>query len=210
VRVALFGATGLIGRHVLDQLLEQDYEVKVLVGDPTKVPRKSEKLSVIKGETIDPETIGQVISGCEAVIDTLGVRANTKAEAERLLGVTALVLKTMAKYGVTRFVGVAGAGVRVPGDETGISYRVAALSSKLTFRHGVEEKQKEFELVSKSGLEWTILRLPVTTDRALTKKYRTDLRTPPSSTISRADAAYALVSQLRDRRFVKAAPFIGD
>ncbi len=210
MRVALFGATGAIGRHVLDQLLEQDYEVNVLVADPARLPGKGGKATVVRGEIVDPEAIGQTIHGCEAVIDTLGVRANTQAEVNRLLEVMKLILKTMTNDGVRRFIGVAGAGLSIPGDETGIGYRVAALSSKITFRHGVEEKQKEFELVSKSGLDWTILRLPVTTDGPLTKRYEADPRRPPSSRISREDVAFALACQLRDRRFVGAAPFVGN
>jgi hypothetical protein len=73
----------------------------------------------------------------------------------------------------------------------------------------VEEKQKEFELVSKSGLDWTIVRVPYITEGTLTKNYRADLKRPPSSRISRADIAYAVVMQLKERRYVKAAPFVG-
>jgi putative NADH-flavin reductase len=209
VRVALFGATGSIGSLVLDQLLEQGHGVKVLVGDPAKVPSRSERLTVIKGDSGDPGAVGQVIEGCDAVIYTLGVRANSSAEVKRLLAVTELVLTTMRKSGARRFIGVAGAGVKVPWDEKGVGYGLAAWFSKLTFRRGVEEKQKEFELVSKSGLDWTIVRVPYITEGTLTKNYRADLKRPPSSRISRADIAYAVVMQLKERRYVKAAPFVG-
>lgn len=205
----MFGATGSIGSLVLDQLLEQGHGVKVLVGDPSKVPSGTERLTVIKGESGDPGAVGQVIEGCDAVIDTLGVRANTSAEVKRLLAVTELILTTMRKSGARRFIGVGGAGIRVPGDEKGVGYGLAAWFSKLTFRRGVEEKQREFELVSKSGLDWTFVRVPYITEGPLTKNYRADMKRPPSSRISRADIAYAIVNQLQDRRYVKAAPFVG-
>ncbi len=205
----MFGATGSIGSLVLDQLLEQGHGVRVLVGDPAKVPSGAERLTVIKGDSGDPGAVGQVIEGCDAVIDTLGVRANTPAEVRRLLTVTELVLTTMRKSGARRFIGVAGAGIKVPGDEKGARYGLAAWFSRLTFRRGVEEKQKEFELVSKSGLDWTIVRVPYISEGPLTKSYRADLKRPPSSRISRADIAYAVVRQLQDRRYVNAAPFIG-
>jgi putative NADH-flavin reductase len=209
VRVALFGATGSIGSLVLDQLLEQGHGVKVLVGDPAKVHSGNERLNVIKGDSGDPGAVGQVIEGRDAVIDTLGVRANSSAEVERLLAVTELILTTMKKSGTRRFIGVAGAGIDVPGDAKGVGYGLAAWFSKLTFRRAAEEKQKEFELVSKSGLEWTIVRVPYITDGPLTRSYRTDLKRPPSSRISRADIAYAIVSQLKDSRYIRAAPFVG-
>jgi putative NADH-flavin reductase len=205
----LFGAIGPLGRRVLDQLLERDHEVKVLVGDPTKLARKSEKLTVIEGDTEDAEKVGQAIAGCEAVMDTLGVRANTEAEVQRLLKVTGIIITTMGKQGVRRFIGVAGAGVDAPGDEKGLGYRLVAWFSKLPARHVVEEKQKEFELVSRSGLDWTIVRVPFITEGGLTQKYKASLTRPPSSRISRADIAYALVTQLEDRRFIRKAPFVG-
>jgi putative NADH-flavin reductase len=210
VRIALFGATGPLGRRVLDQLLDRDYEVKVLVGDPTKLARKSEKLTVIKGDAEDPEKVGQVVAGCDAVVDTFGARANTRTEVQRLLTVTELILSTMRKQSIRRFIGVAGAGVDVPGDQKGVGYRLVTWFSKLTARHVVDEKQKEFELVSRSGLDWTIVRVPFITDGELTQKYKANLTKPPSSRISRADIAYVLVSQLQDRRFVRKAPFVGN
>lgn len=205
----MFGATGSIGRLVVDQLLEEGNDVKVLVGDPARVPSRSERLTVLGGDSGDPEAVGRVIEGCEAVIDTLGVRANTSAEVGRLLTVTELVLSTMRSSGARRFIGVAGAGIKVPGDEKGAGYGLAAWFSKITSRHGVEEKQKEFELVSKSGLDWTIVRVPYITEGPLTRSYRMDLRRPPSSRISRPDIAYAVVKQLADRKFVGATPFVG-
>jgi putative NADH-flavin reductase len=71
-----------------------------------------------------------------------------------------------------------------------------------------EQKQKEFELVSRSGLNWTIVRVPFITEGPLTKRYRASLAKPPSSRISRADLAYAMVSQIGDREYVRKAPFI--
>ncbi|MDA4114306.1 MAG: NAD(P)H-binding protein [Thaumarchaeota archaeon] len=209
MRVALFGAIGPLGRRVLDQLLERDHEVKVLVGDPTRLARKSEKLTVIAGDTEDAEKVGEAIAGCEAVIDTLGVRANTEAEVQRLLKITEIVLATMREQGVPRFIGVGGAGIDAPGDKKGMVYRLVAWFSKLTAHHVVEEKQKEFELVRRSGLDWTMVRVPFITEGEMTQKYRASLTRPPSSRISRADIAFVLVTQLEDRRFVRKAPFVG-
>jgi len=209
VRVALFGATGPLGRRVLDQLLERDHDVKVLVGDPTKLARKSEMLTVIEGDIADPAKVGETIAGCDAVIDTLGARANTETEVRRLLKVTELILAAMHRHGARRFIGVGGAGVDAPGDQKGSGYRLVARFSKLMARHVVEEKQKEFELVSRSDLDWTMVRVPFITDGELTQKYRASLTEPPSSRISRADIAYVLVSQLQDRRFIRKAPFVG-
>jgi putative NADH-flavin reductase len=209
VRVCLFGPTGSIGRQVLERALEREHEVRVIVGDPVRLPDHGGMLTVIAGDVGDAGKVQRALGGCDAVIDTLGVRANTSAEVERLLSVTKLIISTMERNNVRRFLGVAGAAIDAPGDEKGAGYRLAGWFSRLTSRRAQEEKQLEFDLVSASGLEWTILRVPFVTDGPLTRTYRTSLAGPPSSRISRADIGYALVDQLEERAFVRKAPFIG-
>ncbi len=75
--------------------------------------------------------------------------------------------------------------------------------------HTLEGHSGAVQAASKSGLDWTIVRVPYITEGTLTKNYRADLKRPPSSRISRADIAYAVVMQLKERRYVKAAPFVG-
>jgi len=209
MRVCLFGSTGSIGRHALEQALERGHDVRALVGDRTRLPDRGERLTVIVGDVGDAVKVQEAVAGCDAVIDTLGVRSNTSAEVQRLLSVTKLIISTMAGNGVRRFLGVAGAGVDAPGDEKGAGYRLAGWFSGLASRRAQEEKQRELDLVSSSGLEWTILRVPFVTEGPLTRTYRASLAKPPSSRISRADIGYALVDQLGVRTFVKKAPFIG-
>jgi putative NADH-flavin reductase len=206
----LFGATGATGRLVLGQLLEQGFDVKVLVSDPSKLTVEDERLSVVKGDMEDPDSIGRAISGCDAVIVTLGVRSNSAAEVTRLLGITDSIIASMKRNRVRRFIGVAGASVEVRGDRKGAGYRIVSSLSRLTSRHVVEEKQKEYDRVSGSGLDWTILRVPFITEGPLTKKGRLSLTSPPSSRISRQDIAYALVGQLKDQVYVRKAPFLAD
>ena len=208
MRVSLFGATGATGRLVLEQLIDQRHEVRALVGDPSRLAGKEKGLTVIEGGAEDHGKVGQAVSGCEVVLDTLGMRTNTAAEVERLTGVKESILKAMREQGVTRYIGVAGAGVDVPGDEKGAGYQLASWFRRLTSRYVTEQKQREFELVSGSGLNWTLLRVPFITEGPLTMKYRASLVKPPSSRISRADVAYAMVSQMRDREFVRKAPFV--
>jgi putative NADH-flavin reductase len=210
VRVSLFGATGATGRLVLEQLVDRHYEVRALVGDSSKLAGMEKRLTIIEGDAEEYRKVSQAVSGCEAVVDTLGVRANTAAEVERLSAVKGSILRAMLEQGVTRYVGVAGAGVDVPGDEKGTGYKLASWFKRLTSRYVAEQKQKEFELVSRSGLDWTILRVPFITEGPLTKKYSASLLKPPSSRISRADVAYAMVSQIGDREFVRKAPFVAN
>ncbi len=208
MRVSLFGVTGATGRLVLEQLLDQSHDVRALVGDTSKLAGELERLTIIKGDAGDQDKVSQAVSGCEVVLDTLGARANTSAEVKRLSAVKDSILRAMRDQGVRRYIGVAGAGVDVPGDQKGAGYSMASWFKKLTSRYVSEQKQKEFALVSRSGLDWTIVRVPFITEGPLTRRYRASLTKPPSSRISRADVAYAMVSQIGDREFVRKAPFI--
>lgn len=73
MKVAVFGASGGIGRLVVRHALEKGYAVNAYVRDPAKLQIEHESLSVITGELRDTAAIEQAISGCDAVICALGV-----------------------------------------------------------------------------------------------------------------------------------------
>lgn len=66
--VLLLGATGLLGRNVLNLLLERGIPVRVLVRRPLGV----EGPEVVQGSVLDKETLLKAADGCRAVINCAG------------------------------------------------------------------------------------------------------------------------------------------
>ncbi|PYX51706.1 MAG: hypothetical protein DMG76_31345 [Acidobacteria bacterium] len=68
----MVGATGSIGRHVVDVALEKGYTVRTLVRDPAKARQFSKQVQVIAGDVTRPKTLTAAVDGIDAVIFTLG------------------------------------------------------------------------------------------------------------------------------------------
>ena len=66
--VLLLGATGLLGRNVLNLLLERGIPVRALVR--SSLP--AEGLDVVKGSVLDKETLDKAAEGCRAILNCAG------------------------------------------------------------------------------------------------------------------------------------------
>jgi NAD(P)-dependent dehydrogenase (short-subunit alcohol dehydrogenase family) len=72
LNVAVFGASGNIGRHVVDQLLAAGHNVTAYVRNPGKLGVTHPNLRIIQGELTDAATIARAVDGADAVINALG------------------------------------------------------------------------------------------------------------------------------------------
>jgi putative NADH-flavin reductase len=206
VRILILGSTGRIGSLVLDGVLKEGHEATVLVRDPGRVERRK-GLSIVVGDVRDELAIGAAVRDVNAVIAALGPKSNTPAEEDGLaLGMRNLVA-AMVGGRVQRLVALSGAGVDVPGDRKPLLDRIISRVVRRFARHVVGAKQREFEIFAASELDWTALRPPLVTDGAA-RGYRLDLSLQPGARVTRADVAQALVAQLVDRTFIRAAPFV--
>ena len=63
MKVAIFGATGLLGRECLSQCLEADHDVTVLLRTPSKLPAElREQVTVVEGDGLDPEAVERALA----------------------------------------------------------------------------------------------------------------------------------------------------
>lgn len=75
-KVALLGATGLVGSQILKELLESESieSVRALVRDPSKVNSSfssNKKLELITGDASNIENVKQCLTGCTLLISSL-------------------------------------------------------------------------------------------------------------------------------------------
>ena len=73
MRIALLGATGGIGGHVLDWALDEGHAVHALARRPGALPLAA-WLAVTAGDALDPVAVAEVIAEADAVVSALGPR----------------------------------------------------------------------------------------------------------------------------------------
>jgi nucleoside-diphosphate-sugar epimerase len=77
------GATGLLGRHVVDRLLGSRWEVRALVRNPARAAwLESRGAVLVPGDLTDPESIHAAVSGCDGVIHAAARVSASGTEAE--------------------------------------------------------------------------------------------------------------------------------
>ena len=206
MRILLLGSTGRIGSRVQRAALEAGHEVVALVR-ADHAAEDHERLSVVAGDLQDAATLDGLLARSDAVIATMGPRSNTPAEQRALEDAMATLVEAMQRSSVSRLVALSGAAVDAPGDRKPFADRVMSRIVRRAARHIVGAKQGEFETFSGTRLEWTALRPPLVTDGS-PRGYRLSGRLRPGARVSRADVAQALVDQVEDRSFIRAAPFV--
>ena len=138
--VALFGATGRTGKHLLQQALDSGYAVRVLARDPAKLAGRHEQLVAVQGSLKDATRVEEVIAGADVVLSVLGPTSN-KPTFEISQG-TASIISTMKKHGVKRLIISAGAGVGDPGDTPKLFNKLINVALKATARNVYEDMLK--------------------------------------------------------------------
>ena len=130
MKVLVTGATGFVGSHLTETLLEAEYEVRVLVRRPTQdyslTWLGNDKARVIRGDIMDNSSVQRAVGGVDVVFHLaaqLGKWRVPEAEYHRInVYGTQVLLQECLKAGVEHFIYVSTAGVmgrlkQIPADE---------------------------------------------------------------------------------------------
>jgi nucleoside-diphosphate-sugar epimerase len=212
MQITVFGATGGIGRHVVDQALADGHDVVAYVRTPDKLDRHSPRLRVVVGELSDPAAIQQAVQGSQAVISALGPSLKRAATGTPVTGGTNNILKAMQATGVDRFIGLATPSVPDPRDQPTLKGRALPVLARLMFPNALTELRGMTQAVTESGLNWTLARITNPTDKPATGRVRAGFlgRDDVGSAMTRADIASFLLGHLTDNTYQRAAPAISN
>ena len=204
-RLAILGATGGIGGHLLSWAVNAGYPVHVLARRPDAVPGRP-GVTVTEGDATDPATVADVVAGADAVLSALGPRG---AKTPGLLGSAAsAATQAMVKHGVRRLICVSAAGAFIEGDPEA-NPLVKIILPRIFARSfaGVREMER---VVRASALDWTLVRPTRLVNDPGRGEFRIRDRYPaPGLTrIARADVAQFMVGALTERAYIRQAPAI--
>jgi putative NADH-flavin reductase len=207
--LALFGASGGTGAHLIPLLLERGFAVRAMVRDRASIPLEHERLELLEGDLLDPVATRQAIAGADGVISLAGPRklGPTRIYSEGGRNIVSGMRTAKVKRGV--FVTALG---------TSREFRMPPVLGFLArnvvgwfLRHGWRDGARFEEELARTDLDWTVIRPPALNHLARRGRYRRGiaehLRSP--FRLSRADLAQAVLDQLDDpatvRRWVEVA-----
>lgn len=212
MRVTVFGASGKIGRLVIDNLLANGYDVTAYLRDPSKLKINHPHLTMLEGELSDADRVRQAVRGADAVISALGPSLKLGATGHPVTKGTENIVAAMLAEGVHRYIGLATPSVADPRDRPTLRAMVLPVMARAAFPNALEEIIGMTEAVTKSGLDWTIARITNPTDKPSRGTLRAGYlgRDKIGAAMSRADIAAFLTAQLNDASYLKAAPAISN
>jgi putative NADH-flavin reductase len=212
LRVVVFGATGNIGRHVVEQLLAAGHQVTAYVRNPGKLTMAHPSFTIIQGELDDRTEIARAVDGADAVISALGPTLRRGATGTPLTEGTQRIVEAMLAAGVHRFIGLATPAVADPRDLPTLKGKLLRLMPRLFLPNALTELIGMTEAITSSELNWTIARITAPTDTPAKGSLRAGFlgRDKVGWAMARADIGRFLVGQLTDDRYYRAAPAISN
>jgi putative NADH-flavin reductase len=207
VKLGIFGATGKVGQALVARALETGHEVTALARDPSKLNLTHPKLHVVKGDATNAKDVDAIVQAQDAILNALGP---TKTSPKNILEIsTGLTVSAMKRFGVKRLIVVGGAGMRVPQDSQDFGTQAIGWLISKIIADAVKDKQKQYDLLKQSGLEFVILRAPQIKDGPKVGRYT--IGYPPmgfGAQITPADLSDAMLEMLTGDKFLGTAPAI--
>ncbi|UCC87324.1 MAG: complex I NDUFA9 subunit family protein [Anaerolineales bacterium] len=145
--IVVTGASGYVGSHIVQRLVEMDKPVRALVRSRLRAENEGrlEDLAIewVEGDVTQPETLTSAMQGATAIIHTVAIaieKGGRTYEAINYQG-TVNIVEAAKANGVRRFINLSQLGA----------------NSKLPYRF-LASKGKAQEYVATSGLDWTAFR----------------------------------------------------
>ena len=207
MRVAVIGASGGVGSHIVEQALARGHEVTAAVRNTADVALRHDRLWTVTCDAFDKAAVAAVIQEQDVVFCTLGT--DSRGPTTLYSSAAENVLAGMRQHGVRRLVFLSNFGVA---DETAsdfLSLMMLVLARRVV-RHTLADHRRALDTFIRSDIDWVAVRPMALTNGPRTGRYRVDTWGLPhrGHSIARADVADFMLNQTQDDRYLQRAPAI--
>jgi len=212
MQLTIFGATGATGRLLVQRALDAGHGVVAYARTPGKLGIEHDRLRVVQGGLDDAAAIGEAVRGADAVISLLGPAG--RSPGQPIAAGTRLIVEAMGEHGVRRLVAVATPSARDPRDRFDPRFDPMILAIRVLVGSAYEDIVATAEAVRSSPLDWTLVRIPLLTDKPSAAAWRTGYAGLSGDGVgvrlARANLAAFLLSAAEEDRHVGEAPVVSN
>ena len=205
IKVAVLGGGGRTGNYLVNQLLKQGFSIKLLLRNPENFLIQSSQIEIIKGDALDFNSIKLLLKDCQAVLSTIGQRKDEPLVAS---SATSIILKVMEEYEINRYVLLAGLNIDTPFDKKSTKTQIATDWMKTNFPLIQKDRQKAYDFLFSSNLNWTQVRVPFIEFTDDNRKISINLEDSLGDKISANDIAKFMVTEMLESKYTRKSPFI--
>lgn len=206
MQVTVFGASGKVGRLVVEELLSRQHSVVVFVHNHAPFTA-SNRLKIFKGDIYDAQQVTDALAGSNAVISALGSWGTPTKDVQA--SAMTNIIPAMQAQGIRRIISLTGHDARAEGDVIDLPHKFSHTMLGLIAGKVLRDGEKHIHLLQQSDLDWTVLRSPVMTPQ-ISKDYKLSTSRPlPLAFVPRLAVVEAMADQLlEDCKRNKQSPFI--
>ncbi|MEA2683652.1 MAG: hypothetical protein QOK05_1980 [Chloroflexota bacterium] len=207
MKIAVFGANGPTGQHLVRQALSSGHSVTAVTRHPETFGQRHQMLRVLGGDVYDPASVAQAVAGHDAVLSTLGVPYSRNEITVYSEGV-ANIVESMRQNGVRRLVCVSSSATDPAtrfNDTGGGFFFEKVLKPLITMTMGktmYADMGRMEDRVMRSGLDWTIVRPSGLFDAPVVSAYQVAEGHLRGRFTARTDLANCMLHQLDSDRYV--------
>ncbi len=203
MKLIVFGATGTVGRLLVEQALSQGHQVTAFARDPSALEQDHRDLTRRAGDVLDRDAVADAVQGHDAVLIALGAGRKGGVRAAG----TGHIIEAMARHGVRRLVCQSTLGA---GDSRAqLNFFWKRIMFGLLLRPAYADHEAQEALVRQSGLDWTIVRPAAFTDGPATGTCKHGFPSTEKNLrlkVPRADVAGFMLRQLTDDTYLRQSP----
>ena len=205
MKIALIGATGFVGKAVLNEAVQRGYEVTAIARNP-KTDIESDKITLKTADVYNVNELAEALKGNDAVVNSFNAGwGNPNLYADFIKG-SETIQQATKQAGINRLLVVGGAGsLYIAGQQLVDSPQFPA-----EWKEGATAARDYLNIIKKEEeLDWTFLSPAINLHPGTrTGVYRTGTDEPVFNDkheheISVEDLAVAILDELENNQFVK-------
>ena len=198
--ITIFGATGMLGKHLVKHALYKEYTVKAFGRNIFTSFDEQEQLQLIPGALFDEEQVLNAVRGSDAVLSVIG-GGSEGIDKTRSLGMKNIVAQ-MQQASVKRIIAVGDIGI-LNADDDRLIMDLPGYPTK--FLAVAKEHYLAYDHLKNTRLNWTIVCPPKIIDADPTGGFHTTADYPPipdNGEINAGDLALFMLNELKKNEYI--------
>src|SRR5258708_4029951 len=168
MKIVIFGASGHIGKIVVNRALKESYKVTAFVRNPALLSIRNKNLSIHVGDIRNYKQVAQAVKGNDAVISVVGNRTRSVGfnSTTAISNGVENIVGAMRQHKVKRLLFITSFGLNES------MFPPQKFFIRTVLRNIFFEMPRQEKIISQSGLDYTIVRPARLTDGSLVGEYK--------------------------------------
>jgi len=210
MKIALIGASGFVGSHLVTEALNRGHHVTAIVRDPSKITTRHANLTIKAGDVRDENAVAELVKGHDAVLSAYNAGWTNPNLYNEFLEGSQTIQKGTLKSGVKRLLVIGGGGSLeiAPGVQL-----VDTPQFPAEYKAGATAARDYLNIIKKEeNLDWTFFSPAILMHHGIkdgrTNKFRLGTDQPVfdangESRLSVEDLSVAVIDELENNKHIR-------